>query len=361
MRLVCQAPIAMMLIAAGTGVVAGTARGQEAEITAETPVSTAQLRAWLNSDDPRLIAWAADFARRTHDAQIVAEIPPLIERWGVQRISASDVAGAGQGRATTALLDTLIQENAQAPTLMIEAIAESYPAQAAILIARAPMEESRTTLNDWTYEATGPWGARTLARVAAMMLAKEPVGDFAARVTGEAEEELVVRVTSGAGVGGGIGSGFCGDSLGGGTPKGWPEVFAYGLEENSSDANAPLVIDLDGDRISAQRASMDRGSGSCFAVEPLDARTRHRLIAHWLGVRDGEMKWQASESEAIAWKDRPDYERQLGALIEMHREELRGTVATLVQRGVLTESAAGTTPRLVVKIQCDMEPCPLEK
>jgi hypothetical protein len=334
---------------------------QEPVITAETPASPAQLHEWLNSDDPRLIAWAADFARRTHDASIVAEIPPLIERWGVQRISASDLSRAGQGRATTALLDTLIQENVEAPAQMIEAIAESYPEQAAILIARLPMEESRTTLEDWTYGATGAWGARTLARVASMMLAKAPEPRFVARVVSEAEEELVVRVASSDEVGAGTGSGTFGDSMGTGGPAGWPEVFTYALVENDTDAEAPVVVTLDADKISSHRVEDGRGWGTCFGVEPLDAVTRHRLIAHWLGVQDKDLAWQAQDGATIAWKDRATYERQLGALVEAHREQLRATVETLEQRGLVTEGLVQNIPRLVVTIQCELEPCPLGK
>lgn len=62
----------------------------------------------------------------------------------------------------------------------------------------------------------------------------------------------------------------------------------------------------------------------------------------------------------IVWTNKADYEHQLGAVIESHREKLQATVKTLRQRGFLTESDAETTaPRVVVTIKCDMEPCPL--
>ena len=63
----------------------------------------------------------------------------------------------------------------------------------------------------------------------------------------------------------------------------------------------------------------------------------------------------------LVWKDRASFEQQLGALVEAHREQLRATVVTLEQRGLLTEGFAGNIPRLVVTIQCDVEPCPLGK
>ena len=41
----------------------------------------APLDQWLHRGAPAWIAWGADFARRTLDAKIVAEIPALLERW----------------------------------------------------------------------------------------------------------------------------------------------------------------------------------------------------------------------------------------------------------------------------------------
>ena len=57
---------------------AGAVQAQQSPITTETAVNYEILNQWLHSGDPRLIAWAADFARRTHDAKIVAEMPELL-------------------------------------------------------------------------------------------------------------------------------------------------------------------------------------------------------------------------------------------------------------------------------------------
>ena len=52
-----------------------TCHAQTPIITADTPVNTARLHEWLHSGDPRLVAWAATFAMRTHDMAIVDEMP----------------------------------------------------------------------------------------------------------------------------------------------------------------------------------------------------------------------------------------------------------------------------------------------
>jgi hypothetical protein len=79
-------------------------------------------------------------------------------------------------------LDALIQENAQVPVSTIVAIAPRFPAQAAILISRLPLSESRSTLGDWTLNNGGSWASGMLARIALMMLAKDPELKGARRV-----------------------------------------------------------------------------------------------------------------------------------------------------------------------------------
>jgi hypothetical protein len=57
---------------------------QEPLITPDTPVDSGTVYQWLSSGDPRLIAWAADFARRRHEAQILAEMTEwLVHGWSL--------------------------------------------------------------------------------------------------------------------------------------------------------------------------------------------------------------------------------------------------------------------------------------
>ena len=147
-------------------VVAGVIPAQELLITPETPVNSATLHQWLHSGDPRLIAWAADFARRRHDADLVAEMPSLLEHWTMPPLYDRDESQAAQDRAIQAVLDTLIQENVQVSIQAIKTVAPVFPAQASILIGRLPLTESRVTLGDWTYGAGGNSSGRMLARIA---------------------------------------------------------------------------------------------------------------------------------------------------------------------------------------------------
>ncbi|MHB1957816.1 MAG: hypothetical protein ACYCO5_02165 [Acidobacteriaceae bacterium] len=347
-----------------------TAPAQRPVITPETPVNANLLQQWFRSGDPRLIAWAADFARRTHDTKIIAEMPAWLESSPIPPPTYKlDEPQPAQRQAVIAVLDTLIQENVQVPIPAIEAVAPYFPDQATILIGRLPLEESRATLNDWIYGQEGNWSGRTLARVAAMMLAQDPVSmkpeesSFASRIVAASEEDLQVSVVSrGSGQNGSWAGGACGDSLPRKIPPGWPQIYSYELTENDPQAmNAPVVVDLYGDRIVYWRVDKNAGWGTCNAVQWLNPVTRHRLIAYWLGVREQDMQWQPVKQVSIRWKCKAVYEQLLGILVEAEREKLQATVQSLYRRGVLTKNQTVTTaPRLVVTIKCDMEPCPLK-
>ena len=120
------------------------------------------------------------------------------------------------------------------------------------------------------------------------------------------------------------------------------------------------VVELDGDRIVSRRWKESQGWGSCFAVEPLDASTRHRLIAYWLGVHDRDMPWHATQTFTIVWTNESAYKRELGGILESQQRKLHKTVGQLRDRGFLTEDEAKKiTPKLVLQIQCNLNPCPL--
>jgi hypothetical protein len=374
-RFVTLVMVVALLILAGAGstgaqqptqeLVQDPARDQA--ITPEMRVDSATLQQWLHSGDPRLAAWAADFTRRNHDATILAELPSWLEKWPVP-------LGAGDGKsvsAANAVLDALIQENAPVPVSTIVAIAPRFPAQAAILISRLPLSESRSTLGDWTLNNGGSWASGMLARIALMMLAKDPElkgapsresSGVVARTVADSENKIQITVRAAGSLGGGSGgSVFCGDSLERKSLDGWPPIYGYDLVENDSEIGAVAIVELDRDRIVLRRFDENAPLGSCYGVEPLDPVTRHRLIAFWLGKRVIDMSsWQPVDNFTIVWSDRSGYDAELGKIVEGQREKLKATVQTLQQRGYLTESAASALmPRLVVTVTCEIDPCPL--
>ncbi len=360
--------LAMGLLA---GASAGSAAAQSPAIDPAMHVDDATLRTWLHSGDPRLVAWAADFARRNSNEKIIAEMPALLDGWSFPPVTATGESQLAQRRAASAVLDALIQQRARVPLTTINAVADRFPAQAAVMISDWPLTDSRGTLANWTYGTSGDWGSRELARVASMMLAKDPVPSrgifngelmgFVASVVADSQEELRVTIKSDDRKSPGSGSGSCGDSLGRQLPPGWPETFGYGLVENDPQPHERVVVDLGGDAIQAIRVAENRGSGSCYFVRPLDSRTRHELIAYWLGVTPAEMAWHPVKDVIIVWTDKDAYEKRLGEIVESQREILQGTSQALGERKLMNDNEVATiAPKLVVTVHCEIDPCPLK-
>lgn len=342
----------------------GVLVAQEPVITPETRVDSATLHQWLHSADPRLIAWAADFARRNHDTNIIAEMPQWLRHTALPPYGGDEWQTA-QRRAVLAVLDAVIQENAEVPLSTINSVEPVFPAEAAVLISRLPLSKAGGTLDDWML-----WGDPVLSRIATMMFAHDPGaglafwgGDdgelaFAASVVADSQAELLITVASDRAVRPLRGGAACGDYIGQPLTPGWPQVYAYQLVENDPHVNGPLVVDVGGDRIAAMRYKENEGRGICSYPQRLDPYTRHRLIAFWLGVKPEEMAWQPEEAFTIRWSGKAAYERQLGKIIESQRQKLNATVETLRQRGILI--GPDEPPKLMVTVRCEITPCPLQ-
>ncbi len=85
--------------------------------------------------------------------------------------------------------------------------------------------------------------------------------------------------------------------------------------------------------------------GFGYGVQWLDPSTRHRLIAHWLGVTDKEMSWQPVEGFSIVWTDKAEYQRQLGEITEVQREKLRTPVEPCASEGFSRRERRQRWPR----------------
>jgi hypothetical protein len=341
--------------------------------SSEIHVDAPTLHQWLHSGNPRMIAWAADFARCNHEKTIVAEMPEALEQMVIPAEWQANQTESADQRAVLAVLDALIQEKADVPLTLINRISSALPAQAAILLAQKPLTESRELLESWTLGERVSFSNQSLARIATMLLAKDPLSSqvlaenwqkigLVASVVDASEEELYIVVRADVPNSGyGNGGGTCGDSLSKPLTPGWPVVYAYRLgEANQQPRMGSILVDMDGDKIYYDRSSENGGWGSCSGqeVQPLNAATRHRLLAYWLGVPEKEMTWKAHEVATILWTTQSEYENELGRVVNEHRRNLEATVKALVQKGLLKEEEQAT-PKLVVKFKCIIKPCPL--
>lgn len=354
---------------------------QQPVITPETPVDSATLQKWLHSGDPRLITWAADFSRENHDAAVLAEMPEWLEHWPMPPMYADADWQAGKKQEIAkvpilAVLDALIQDNAKVSLSAINTIATAFPGQAAILMARHPLSESRQSLEQWTRAARGTSSQRFLAKVAFLLLAKDPASasgfwsepewwqvGFVASTVGSSELKLQILVSADGEIPPLIGGAMCGDSAGRKPSPGWPKVYNYLILENEPDPRQPVVVELNGDRLSLVRYESNGVSeGGCHSSGWLDPNyIWHNLIAYWLGIKPEDMPWQPEMTVGIKWAGKAAYQRKLGEIVESERQTLRGTVASLRKRGLLTDDeASGIAPKIVVTVECKMKPCPLE-
>jgi hypothetical protein len=331
----------------------------------------------LRSHDPRLVALGAwQAAERGSDTEI-AIMQGMVERWDpAQRHRYQD---GDRYDAMTAILDTLIQRNEFVSPAGIGAIAYAFPDQALILAARLPFDDAEPLLLSWYENGLGVRPAQgdrdsadrlMMARVAAMMLARERPQEIAASILADSLELVAVSVPN---------EGYDGvdrclvDCLAkppcqweaGGMPRvGWPTLFQYTLEENRPDADntgplvtGPLLIEAGGDRITYRRVEAEVRLNYCYSPLPLAAGTRHRLLAEMLGVDDKRMPWSVQESITVPWTNDGQFLLDLSKQVYLEEAKLRATVQKLYAKGSLTRSEAESTrPKLWIIAFDDRQP-----
>lgn len=338
---------------------------QGPKITPDVQVDSSSLHNWLHSADPRLIAWSADFARRRHDSQLISEIPGVLEHWSMPPIPNGHKEQVAQRRAVLALLDTLIQENVQVDIPVIKSVAETFPAQSMLLIQRVSLKSSGETLITWVFNRDGMISDGR-SRAAAMILAKVPDPAFVYRMLEGLELNVALHILPPNSVYGTSGS-FpgCGRGFPDPPTPGWPQVYDYSLREEygvtgREDSNSTLVVELAGNRVSAERFEEGRGPSRCSFLQS-DNAFRHELVAYWLGVKPGDMPWQPDQSFAITWTTNAAYEKQIDSIIESDRAIVSDTILQLQHRGLLDQQIIdGTFPRITFGVYCDIRPCPLQ-
>jgi len=336
---------------------------QEPQITSNMEVDSSLLHKWLHSGDPRLIAWAAEFARRRHDGQLISEIPSMLEHWSMPPIAGGYEEQAAQRRAALALLDTLIQEKVQVSMPVIRSQAEAFPAQALLLVEHVPLTSSNSTLVEWAFNRDGIING-TRSRAAAMILAKNPESSFVYDILKGLIQHVTIRIVSPGPGGVGSGGSSCGDSFPLPPTPGWPQVYAYDLRENNADSernasDAVPVVKLGNHNIEAERHEENSGWGGCTTPQS-DAAFRHELLAYWLEIKPRNMAWQPAQSFTIVWTTKAAYEKEVGLLVEADRVAMSDTRQQLRHRGLLDEQMIdGTFPQIAIAFECEIAPCPL--
>lgn len=328
------------------------------EESMKAQATSANIQTWLESKDPRLIAWGAYFAREDNDTAALDLAAQLVkkslEQGGPDLLS----PGGPQYDALSEVLDTLIQRRVLLSADMLGYVSRSHPVQTIILLSMLPSAEQTGNLMQWYYGPRPHDGSNHLDRVSAMLLSKSPPPGFAANILANSDESLVIYIVPtknvGVGFGSGSGGGMCGSHGISGPPGGWPDIPSYHLTENDNAGIDPLLVESGGDRISWQRSTPGHGFRSCGGVRGLTPETRHHLLAEMLGQRDEAMSWPTQKVVNIAKESDEQVQRDIGATIQAEQAILLKSVQDFQTRGLITPEEARTVlPKLSVTIRYD--------
>jgi hypothetical protein len=331
----------------------------------------------LINQEPRDVALGAWEVNRRQDDSFLPTLEQLVERWDpAQRHRLDD---PGQFDAMTVILDTLIERNAAVSPAGVAAISYGFPDQALILAARLPEDDAEPLLLAW-YEngqhldrtAQDAEGANQLmlARVSAMMLTKMRPQTIAASLLASSVERLVVSVPNqGAS---GVERCIAGCNV---PPKcaeepvdepqpGWPPIFQYTLEESTLPGQVaprgsadPLRIEEGGDRITYRRVRAEVHLNYCRSPQPLNAETRHHLLAAMLGINDRRMPWAIQMDLTLPWQFDQQFLSELGTEVEQEQARLLAATNKYHSEGLITESQVELSrPRLAVVVFDDRQP-----
>jgi hypothetical protein len=370
----------LMLTMMGAFALALSGYGQTECISVTTRVSADEIESLLRSGDTRLVAWGAYFAGESSDDGVVTTMLQLIER-GIQPrrepYTGKYFTCPGVTDPQTAMsviLDALIKRNEKVPPEALATIEASFPNQAVILSARLSSEKAWPLLERWyesgKVEDHSPlsrevWQRGMFARVASMLMAKDPPSGFAADVLAESKQGLVVSVPNGTSSAlkakrkPGDPKFHCEDELRYPPPDGAPPLVLYAIEENKPQKDADyeedhLLVEGGGDRITFRRAPAGMVLGSCYSLSPPSDETRYRLVAEMLGVKEAQMPWKLREEITLRWESKEKFLLELGNEVSLAEAKLHATIDELYTRGFLTRSEADSTrPKLLVEVHDD--------
>ena len=306
------------------------------------------IQLWLQSKDPRLIAWGAWFASEHNDVAALQTAAATLGGLLLQEPVGALVSNNDTHDAEAIVLDALIQHRVTLSPDLLVYVSRNFPTQAILLGSMLPQSESIKAFSSlWGKNPRFEW-------VYAAFLAKAPPQWFAAQMLRDSEEVLFIDVTSERDGGWFLGPGsigYCGDLLEGPRKRFWPPIYAYWIEENQI-GNYPFLIDAGGERITFRSGIPGGNPGSCLSeVNGLDDEKRHRLIAEMLGIPDSKMTWQA-QRQVSAFNEPDELHKTIGTAVQEETVKLQETVNEFRRRNLITENQAQySVPRLTVQIR----------
>jgi hypothetical protein len=365
-----MAPLRRILLIGWIAVTTATiGRGQTATESSALP-SKKTIEGWLQSGNPRLVAWGAHDALATHEVSLAPDLLALAKQWQPLSPHSSENSrqaelSSGQKEqrdAMAAALDALIQMNVAVPADTLRNLAPDFGNHVAILLARMPSGESEAPSLEFFRSPSG--NVSGLQYVSAALLALHPPAGFAGELlAGLTVQARVVVVLPDAEP---MGFGFAGDCMGASeSPReDWPVVGQYALSKEKSDGSSVVVGGID--PIYFTRIELTSYLGNTCSISMgvyLGAEERKRLIAEMLGIAPEDISWKTEPQTTIAFQSLEQFRIDLLAFVAEQQQMYRRTAEDLEARNLLGRGEVSQSlPRLELKILDargrDAEPIP---
>ncbi|HEY6290510.1 MAG TPA: hypothetical protein VI455_02985 [Terriglobia bacterium] len=316
-----------------------------------TPEEAARLTPkWLSDGDPRHQAWAAHWILRYDQAQQLPALLGIVDRYTAHYGAAGFDSWLDHDSALLAVLDTLIQMQAEVP---VEQAAELYSkvhVQALVLLALWPEDRREALLKILDHTPSDmDWLA------AADLLAPNAPDGFAARLLDGLGIHAILQVTD-PGVGMGMGGGCAGDASGGlGNARlDWPPVGEYHLSMQESPESTifaggenPVYVTRTVNRNYTPGSAKPDRAGLCTTRDQL----RRDLIAQLLGVKKDDFELQLYPQSTIGWNGDTEFLQAAAAFVEQQQLLLQNVSGRLHAFGLLTAAEADVCrPQLSVEV-----------
>lgn len=309
---------------------------------------------WLQSHDPRQIAWGAWLARVDHQKGLVPLLTQRVVEYtspGHILVSANDT---GRHDALLAVLDALIDLGVMLPPEEARELFPEFAAQSVILLVRSADDAQQPLLDifdhsraNWTWLAAGN------------VLLKYRAAGFAARLLSKFTQHMTVSVFDrGFGGGAGGGSSECGFSLR--QPKtGWPPVGLYHLTQFPERIPWLTTTFLVGGPTMVYYWRLETGNYDNPPDDPGRCddgdrdRYRAQYLAKLLEFSFPQIPLDSYPEIIIEWQSENQFRQRVLMAVEEQRDNFRRAVERLQGLGrlLMVEEAASLQPRLEIVIR----------
>jgi hypothetical protein len=329
-----------------------------------TPSKT-EVRQWLQSEDPRLIAWGAHAVIEKKLSDLLPDLERVLDRW--EQTREQKPWDMDHLDAVSALLDAVIQMNGTLPAGAIKLAMDGgqygyLDAPLVVLLLRLPTEEAEPVWEKIIFTGDIRGGTQ---RVAADVLSRNPPPGFAAKLIGGLTEfgqvtvaDSGIRTGRGSSPWGGYG---CASGLKDARTD-WPKIGVYALLDIPTKSGSALLVDgADPIYVTRLVITVDQYSQiylcSSYGLSSFSGLTderRLRIIGRLLNGSAGEMPLDLSPELYIEFRDEKTYRAQMDTFVRKQLAQFAFVEQRLTERKLMTSDERRT---VTVRLQIAVSDC----